>query len=83
MARRIYIRHQDYQGRDAGVAYFGPFSRAEINERLHDCFAEGLSQCGELECVQMNDEVAEKIYINSRFYWMAQVAEINKWLEAG
>lgn len=70
----FYIWHQDLQTSENGEAYFGPFSEAEIGDRVNDAYADLLAGVGNIDAVLLTRRFARKIYINPRQYWMDQLA---------
>lgn len=74
----FYIRHEDTQTPENGVAYFGPFAEDEMTERLNDAYGDLLAGCGDLDEEILTDEEAAGIYINPRQYWMDQLADVER-----
>ena len=71
--RRYYIRHEDIKHPDNGIAYFGPFLKRELTERLNDRYANLLADGSDLDEAYLSDEEARAIYINPKSYWMEQL----------
>ncbi len=73
----LYIYEQNSKLNEE--AYYGPFSEEEIEQRLNDRFADLMaSGLANLDAVEMTDEEAAKFYINSREFWMNQLADLEK-----
>lgn len=73
---QFYIYHEDLQNPENGVAYFGPFPEEELEERLHDAYADLLAGVGNLDGEILEDREAEKMYINPPEFWYEQLKEI-------
>lgn len=89
-----YIRHEDLQTPENGVAYFGPFSAEEVGERVNDAYADLLAGSGNVDVVDQREvfgtdspdngaDPASWTYVNPRAYWMTQLAELSDDEEAG
>lgn len=72
--KKLYIEHEGHDEED-GTAYFGPFGKDEIDARLNGPYADCMAQSGNIECVEMTDAEAAKIFVNTRDWWMEQEAE--------
>lgn len=75
--KKFYIWHEDVQTPSNGEAFFGPFTEDEIDERINDAYANLLAGVGNIEVYVMSDEEVAEYYINSREYWMEQLAQTN------
>lgn len=75
LLKRHYIRHEDVQTPENGIALFGPFEEDEVQDRLCDAYADLLAGCGNVDGVQLTDKAAARLYINPREYWMQQLHE--------
>lgn len=73
-----YIRHEDIKHPSNGVAFFGPFEESELTERLNDRYADLMADGSELDAFWLTDEEVKDMYINTRDYWMTQLAELEK-----
>lgn len=69
MAKQLYLMHVVEDDPDVGVAYFGPFDHSEIETRLNDEFGESLSDSGRVEIVELSEEEAQDVIVNTRDYW--------------
>lgn len=80
MSTRIYIRavRSDWSGPVEEILeefFYGPFSAEEEQERVNDAFADMLEADRlEVESILMTDEEAKTCTINSREFWMTQLA---------
>lgn len=72
--KQFYVRHVSFDPED-GVAYFGPFSEDELDERFNDAYADGLVHFGPIEEV---DELPRGVYVNPRSYWMDQLEKFEE-----
>jgi hypothetical protein len=75
---RWYIRHEDLQTPENGVAYFGPFSEQEIGERINGPLADMFADSGDVDSVQLIDSEARLLNVNSREWWMEQEAHYER-----
>lgn len=80
MRRRWYIREYDIERK---YAFYGPFKRREIDERLQDVYAELLANTlSEVDAVKLSRKEAKQIYINPRAVWMLQLAVLEEEMNA-
>lgn len=82
---RIYIhaRISDWSGKEERIveeAYYGPFENEDEGKiRLFDAFADQLEASGnEVVLVGATDEEMKDTIVNTREFWMAQLAELQE-----
>lgn len=73
----FYIRHEDLQTPENGVAFFGPFKGYEMTERLNDAFADILAQSGNVDEVELSESESWQC-TNDRVYWFDRLTEVLK-----
>jgi hypothetical protein len=76
--KKLYIIHEDLETPSNGIGIFGPFGESEIVERMNDAYADGLASFGSVDVIKLTDLRARRMYINSREYWMEQLAKLEE-----
>lgn len=73
---KYYILHEDVKNPENGFAFFGPFDKSEIEDRINDAYADLIIQCGDVDVVKMTSTQAARYYINPREFWMKELGEL-------
>lgn len=84
LPKRWYIVHTEVEQTVDNIKYlgepawFGPFKKRELNDRLNDSYADLLAyNCDELEAVKLSWFQARGLeYIASREYWLEQARDL-------
>lgn len=77
MSKKWYIEHEDIESPNEdgspNIALFGPFKDDhEVTVAINDAYADLLAASGDLDAVELTDEEASKMCINSADWWFEQ-----------